>query len=308
MRFEPMALDNELVENTDASVLVDTVHPGAPLVISFGFVAWDKRPAFDFYGRLKKLEVTSGKPINRILVRDCQNSWYHREIPGLGRHVDEVAESLTGMIQAIAPSRVIMIGQSMGGYAAIMFGALLQVDAILSFGPLSFLCPKQALTYHDRRWLSVMMALEQNPPPVRYLDLPALCKAKGEKPELQIFFGTKPDANAPESVNLDVLHALRYEPLKHCHLHPYAESGHAVVKYLIDTGQMNGLLGKYIMGLEQPLNPVDTPLPPEWVAWLKENLALGLPTEQLLDVLKQHGFSEYQGRVALYACGRMGNL
>jgi hypothetical protein len=34
----------------------------------------------------------------------------------------------------------------MGGYAAIMFGALLQVDRILAFGALSFLCPKQAIT------------------------------------------------------------------------------------------------------------------------------------------------------------------
>lgn len=302
MRFKAISLDNELVESSEASFLVDTVYPGEVLVISFGFVSWDRRPDFDFYGRLKKLDSTMGRPTNRILVRDCSNSWYHREIPGLGRHVDEVANSLRRMVQAIGPSKVITIGQSMGGYAAIMFGALLQVDRVLAFGPLSFLCPKQAITYHDRRWLSVMLDLEQNPPAVRYLDLPSLCKQKGEKPEMHLFFGTKPDVGAHESVNLDVLHALRFQSLPHCHLHPYPDADHTIVKYLIDTGQINDLLGKYIMDLPVPEAKAPSALPDGWLAWIQENLALGAPPEELLGVLIQQGFTEYNAQVALYRC------
>jgi pimeloyl-ACP methyl ester carboxylesterase len=228
------------------------------------------------------------------------NSWYHRAIPGLGRHVDEVADSLRQMIQAIQPSQVITIGQSMGAYAAIMFGALLQVDRIVAFGPLSFFCPKQAVTFHDRRWLSVMMDLDQNPPPVRYLDLPDLLRKMGEKPELHVFFGTKPDAGATESVNLDVLHAMRYQPLRNCHLHPYPEADHTVVKYLIDTEQINDLLGKYIRDLDVSLTSSSKPVPSDWHGWIRENLGLGASQDELLDVLMQHGFGEYESRVALY--------
>lgn len=305
MRFEPVALTNELVEQATASnvaFLVDEVYTGAPLVITFGFVSWDNKPGFDFYGRLKKLEATSGQPLNRIMVRDCQNGWYHWEIPGLGQHVDEVAANLKSMIEAIQPSKVITIGQSMGGYAAIMFGTLLQADLILSFGALSFLCPKEALTYHDRRWLGVMMDLEQIPPPVRYMDLPALCREMGETSEMHLFFGTKPDENTTDSVNLDVLHAFRYAPLRNCSLHPYPESGHAVVKYLIDTKRIDDLLGQYILGLEPAPEAVDTPVSAEWLDWIKGNLASGVHPEHLMSILRQNGFSEYQGRAGLHTC------
>jgi hypothetical protein len=302
MHFNAVSLDNALVESSDASFLVDTVHSGEPLVISFGFVNWSQRPDFDFYGRLKKLDTTIGRSTNRILVRDVNNSWYHRKIPGLGRHVDEVADSLRQIIQFIQPSQVITIGQSMGGYAAIMFGALLQVERILSFGPLSFVCPQQAITYHDRRWLSVMLDLEQNPPPVRYPDLPSLCKQKGEKPELHIFFGTKPDEGATESVNLDVLHAMRYQPLENCHLHPYPDAAHTVVQHLIDTEQINDLLAKHIRGIESPTVATSAALPPDWLSWVQENLHRGAASDEILTVLMQHGFTEYHSRVAIYRC------
>lgn len=153
------ALDNRHVKTSTADVLVDRVVPGEILVIAFGFVSWEKRPDFDFYGRLKKLEQASGRHINKILVRDSGNSWYHRKIDGLGEHPDQTAAGLRQLIGEIRPSKVITIGQSMGAYAAIMYGLLLEVRQVIAFGPLSFLDPQQALLYHERRWLAVMRDL-----------------------------------------------------------------------------------------------------------------------------------------------------
>jgi hypothetical protein len=147
-----------------------------------------------------------------------------------------------------------------------------------------------------------MLDLEQNPPPVRYLDLPSLCKEKGEKSELHLFFGTKPDAGTHESVNLDVLHAMRYQALPSCHLHPYADADHTIVRHLIDTRQINDILGKYIMDLEVPALSPANGLPVEWIAWMQKNLALGAPPDELLAAVTGHGFSEYDARVALYRC------
>ena len=113
--------------------------PGEILVISFAFVSWDGKPKFDFFGRLKKLEYRYPRPVNRILLRDNRNAWYHRGVPGLGSDVDEVAASLKDFVRSIRPSRVVTIGQSMGGYASLMFGALIGADKSIAFGPLSFL-------------------------------------------------------------------------------------------------------------------------------------------------------------------------
>jgi len=259
------ALTHQLVEETDASYLMDRIIPGAPLILSFGFVSWDSPPRFDFFGRTKKLEALTQRPLNRILLRDPLNAWYQRGVPGLGDSVDEVAQRLRSLIAQANPSKVITLGQSMGGYGAILFGQLLGVDQILAFGPLSFLDSQRAEALGDRRWLAVMRSLEANPPAIFYNDLVTLCQLYQGSADMRIIYGQKPDAQASDAAslgtanledarNLDEYHAQRLGALSHCHLYPYAESEHAVVKYLIDNYQIDGLLQSAIW---DDLSPAD---------------------------------------------------
>ncbi|MDI3297349.1 hypothetical protein [Janthinobacterium tructae] len=294
--LQAQALDNRLVATSADDVLVDRIVPGAPLVIAFGFVSWTSRPAFDFYGRLRKLEQVSGQPLNKILVRDSGNAWYHRQIAGLGNHVDETAQALRELVRRIAPSTITTLGQSMGAYAAVMFGLLLDAQQIVAFGPLSFLDVQQARLYHELRWLPVMESLAQDPPLSGYYDLAALCRARAtEHTQLHLVFGTRPDAansgaSASESVNLDAMHAQRLAAFGRCTLHPFPQSGHAVVQHLIDTKRINGVLASCILGLtleEEPMPEIGA----AWRDWVAENLRLGCASEQLVAVLQQHGFS-----------------
>ena len=312
--LQAQALDNRLVATSGDDVLIDRIVPGAPLVIAFGFVSWTTRPAFDFYGRLRKLEQASGQHLNKILVRDSGNAWYHRHIAGLGSHVDETAQALRELVRRIAPSHTTTIGQSMGAYAAVMYGLLLEVQQIVAFGPLSFLDVQQARLYHELRWLSVMESLAQDPPASGYYDLAALCRARAtDKTQLHLVFGTRPDAARPdvanggggasasESVNLDAMHAQRLAAFGQCTLHPYPHSGHAVVQHLIDTKRINALLALCILGLRVE----DEPMPDiggAWQDWVAENLRLGCPAAQLVAVLQQHGFS-HASSVAAVAAG-----
>jgi hypothetical protein len=241
-------LDNRHVKTSTDDVMVDHVFPGELLVISFGFASWDKRPDFDFYGRLKKLEHSSGRHINKILVRDSGNSWYHRNVDGLGTHPDETAASLLALIREINPGKVVTIGQSMGAYAALMYGMLLDAQQVIAFGPLSFLDPVQALLYHECRWLPVMRDLTANPPKSHYNDLPALGRSRKQLPDMHILFGTRPDKEGTtESINLDALHAHRLASLGSCTLYPYPDSGHLVVQHLIDTQRIDALLAQIIV-------------------------------------------------------------
>jgi hypothetical protein len=302
VRYKAQLLTNELVDTTDEHVLIDEIHPGEALVIAFGYADWHATPRFDFFGRLKKLEAAAGRPLNKILVRDTQNAWYHRRIPGLGDHVDDTVKSLRAIIRGIAPGRLITIGQSMGGYAAIMFGMLLRADRIISFGPLSFLNAEQALCYHDRRWLSVMQKLEADPPGSGYDDLPALClKQRPAHSELHLHFGTRPDGEgARESVNLDAFHANRFAAYKRCHLHPYPFSGHTVVQSLIDHKQLDRLLARQILDLPL-LQDRSSEIDAGWQSWITENLALGSMPEELVWILVQHGFPHELSREAVLA-------
>ena len=292
-------LDNRRVHTSTEDVMIDRVVPGEILVIAFGFVSWQTRPNFDFFGRLKKLEQNSGRHINKVLVRDSGNSWYHRKIDGLGAHPDETAEALRALIVAIAPSRVITIGQSMGAYAAVMYGLLLKVDSVIAFGPLSFLDVGQALLYHERRWLAVMRDLAHNPPPSGYYDLTAL--PRGDT-ALHLIFGTKPDqANSTESVNLDAMHAHRLAALGNCTLYPYPYSGHPVVQHLIDTKRINALLARLIAGIEIAEEGME--VSPDWLGWVEENLRLGGDPQELVAILQQHGFSHASSAAAVVRGG-----
>ncbi|MTV39845.1 alpha/beta fold hydrolase [Duganella radicis] len=296
------ALDNRRVKTSTEDVLVDRVVPGELLVIAFGFVSWEARPDFDFYGRLKKLEQNSGRHINKILVRDSGNAWYHRKIDGLGMHPDETAASLRALIREIRPGRVVTIGQSMGAYAALMYGLLLDVQQVLAFGPLSFLDPAQALLYHERRWLSVMRDLAANPPASGYDDLQALGLSRnGALPDMHIIFGTRPDQGGKESVNLDAMHAHRLAAMGNCTLHPYPYSGHTVVQHLIDTQRINALLARIIMDLGLPEEGREVSA--DWHGWIAENLRLGSPPEELIEILKHHGFT-HDSSVAAVAAAR----
>jgi pimeloyl-ACP methyl ester carboxylesterase len=249
MDLNPVPLTDEVLKTTDRSVLIDEIAPGEVLFVSFGFVDWNHTPGFDFFGRLKKLEAILGRRNNRLLVRDVGNAWYHRGVEGLGTNVDEVAEGLDALIREISPPKTVFLGQSMGAYAAVMFGALIGTDQVVAFGPLSTLDPAAALLYHDRRWLPVMEDLQKRPPPVVYADLPSLCRHGKMQGPIDIVFGTKPDAEGTvESVNLDALHAHRLAAAPNVRLHPVPESDHTVVKYLADNGLMDDLLIELVYG------------------------------------------------------------
>jgi pimeloyl-ACP methyl ester carboxylesterase len=249
-------LTNDAIEharwNPEIGCLIDRVQPGVPLILCFGFVNWKKLPIFDFFGRTKKLEIRMDQPLNRILVRDIENSWYHRGVPGLGAHVEEVAASLRGLIRSIRPSCVWTIGQSMGGYAATMFGMLLNADRIVAFGPLSFLDPEKALLYGERRFLPVMNRLAADRPKSYFDDLVRLGTSLNYQGALNVVFGTHPGGEATELGNLDAIHALRLARLANVSLYPHPQSDHLVVKWLSDNQLMDGLLDKILLGEPQP--------------------------------------------------------
>jgi len=243
-------LTNDALElarwNPEVGCLVDAVHPGRPLILSFSFVDWKELPIFDFFGRTKKLEAATGQRFNRILVRDPSNGWYHRGVPGLGAHVDEVAGTLRGLIQSIRPSRVITIGQSMGGYAAILFGTLIRADRIVAFGPLSHLDPVEATRTGDLRFLPVMRSLADDPPKTVYFDLADLATRLNYQGTTHLVFGTHPGHDDGVSGNLDALHALRLARHPSVVLHPYPEADHLIIPWLVDHHQLDPLLAQLL--------------------------------------------------------------
>lgn len=235
------ALTNQAVEEAIGDLLIDKYIPGAPLLITFAFVDWEKPSNFYLFGRSKKLEELSSQPLNRIMLRDRSNQWYLRGVDGVGNSPTQVVDRLNYIIAAMMPSQVWCIGESMGGFAAIMYGILLNASRIVSFGSLSTFSPSFASQYRDLRWHSIMKRLGEDPISIT-TDLPTLAHHYGFDNPLHIVVGTSAGAQAPESINLDVMHSQRFAGLSSVHYHYYPEGEHAVTAWLASNRQFDALL------------------------------------------------------------------
>jgi len=79
-----------------------------------------------------------------LFVRDQLQSWYLR----VGADIsDDAFCSLLALvsleIERLRPSRLVMIGSSMGGYAALRAGLALNASAVLAFAPQVFIDPRE---------------------------------------------------------------------------------------------------------------------------------------------------------------------
>jgi len=115
------------------------------LLIAFSGKAKDPSRTFNF------LRMTSDLPVKKLYVRDLNNSWYHGEHPGIGAGVDALAEWIRGVIREQDVRKVVTLGCSMGGYAAILLGALIDADRVLAITPQTFVDRRSRLLYGDTR-------------------------------------------------------------------------------------------------------------------------------------------------------------
>ena len=118
---------------------------GDVLVVTFGGLKHGIGiPAFEFRNFLSQYDVA------RAFLRDHGQVWYHDGVLGVGGAMPAVATYLTDLMAGY--SKTIFVGNSMGGFAALYFGATARADEILAFAPQSFIGPLKRLRHGDFRW------------------------------------------------------------------------------------------------------------------------------------------------------------
>lgn len=100
--------------------------------------------SYDFYNFLEK----NYSHVSRYFYADKCLSCYHKGILYKTKNIDETVEYLRQEIRSY--KRVIFIGLSSGGYAAILFGSLLGISDVIAFYPQTLLRkPKVDEKYRD---------------------------------------------------------------------------------------------------------------------------------------------------------------
>lgn len=204
------------------------------LYIFFGGIAAGiAMPPFEFFNAAKILNE------NKIFIRDFSQCWYHSGLPGISVDIDTTAKFLWQEVHSINPRKVVFIGNSMGGYAAILFACLTGLGDAIAFAPQTFISPILRLRYGDRRWKR------------QIFNMYARCCLKRKvwdlkAPLLELGDGRKIDIYYSRDDRLDSVHAERLKKLDGVSVHCVANGGHGVVRTLRDEGKLAEIIsGKY---------------------------------------------------------------
>ena len=190
-------------------------------------------PPFEFFG------LTSGLDVDKLYVRDHGQAWYQAGLPGVASNLGAIADYLRDTIAEADARRVVMVGNSMGGYAAMVFGALVGADVVHSFAPQSFVDHLHRLWHRDTRWRKQMRAMYRLPEN-RHLDARRLLAGRRAGCPIHVYY----DAGD----RLDAIHAERLDGLPGIELHAYSSGGHGVVRHMKASGELQGLLQGAISG------------------------------------------------------------
>lgn len=225
--------EGELERDADVGALPDVSSPSSVVVIAFGglMMSVGGIPPFEFFGVLNK-----AAPAKKLFFRDHRLSWYHRGVRGFAPDIKGIEAGIRDIIAELNPTKVVMLGSSAGGYAALLFGRLLGATEVHAFGPQTFISPTLRLRHHDnqwrRPWLSLMLSGRYQ---TRYGDLYRLFRRTPSS-------DTRFVIHYCRTTRLDTVHAERLGRHPDVELRHYEEGGHNVVKHLRETGELQSLL------------------------------------------------------------------
>ena len=217
----------------DVDWMVD-VRPGAStLLVAFaGIGPRDRPPTFSFLRAVGELHASA------VFVRDPHRAWYHHGVPGLGGSIDAVAARLRRLADAANARRVITLGTSVGGYAAILFGRLIDADLAIAFAPPTFLGASMRFRTRNGRYLREWLALRRSRGFSR------------RHADLRRVLGEHRSVPLPVHVHyaagdrIDAAYARRLAGVPGVALRPHAGAGHDLVRRLRANGELAGLLAE----------------------------------------------------------------
>jgi hypothetical protein len=219
------------LERPDAPLSLQMRPRSRTLLIAFGGMRGELgMPPFEFF------KATEGISVKRLFVRDLRQAWYHRGIPGHGDTIEQAAAALGGLVARHRVQRLVVAGNSAGGYAALLFGTLLDADVALCFAPQTVLDLDVLAAFDDHRWDEQIVALARDGVlDPRFADLSvALPTLERPRTSFQVYF----DA----SFDVDRLHAERVAPVPGVVLHPQAGGKHGIAREMRDSGQLDEVL------------------------------------------------------------------
>jgi hypothetical protein len=189
------------------------------LIVCFGGMLsqFGKIPPFEF---LNFLSRTYDDSVDFLFLIDKKQCWYHNGIEDLTNNIDETVIYLNSFIENGNYDKVLFMGISAGGYAAILFGSLCKnIKLVISFIP---------------------QTLIKNPVEKKYSDLKSVINDK----TLYILFGDITITNLD-----DTHHILHCENIECFTNVTVLRNRGCNMKHLRDNGFIKKYIDEYFLGI-----------------------------------------------------------
>lgn len=212
----------------------DYAAPSDVLLVVFSGLKQNPRalPGFSF----KK--PTEGIQVKKLFLRDLDRAWFLKGLQGVTADVEETVAFLRAEVVTTGARRVVFTGYSLGGFAALLYGALLEADEVQAISPQTFVTFWRRLRHGDHRWRRHVWKLHFGKTRC-FQDL---------QPLLQQSRGTQFHVHFARDSKLDPRHAEHVRGLPGVRLHEYPQGGHRLVTALHDNGELRRILADAVAG------------------------------------------------------------
>ena len=181
-------------------------------------------PPFEFKRILSNIKA------NKYFFRDPTQSWYQKELKQKDSQLYKIYHE-----SRKKGNRSIFIGNSMGGFASLMYGAKCRANEIIAFSPQTTISLLHKLQYRDYRWMKNLIKVY-----MRYgissenFDVLNEKERLKEIPKINVYYGV--------DSQLDAIQALRLLEVPTIGLHAIDNTDHNLVKNLKISGQLSLIL------------------------------------------------------------------
>jgi predicted 2-oxoglutarate/Fe(II)-dependent dioxygenase YbiX len=209
------------------------------LLVLFSGMGWKTSlPTFIFYNFLKSYTNT-----DKLFLRDVKTRYYLTGIKNRTADYAETIEFYKTLITKKKYKRVIGLGCSAGGYAAILYGLQLQFDKIIAFNPQTVLNDKKESQIQDVynapktcKWLRNLN--QQNEPYQKALDLGNFMPFT---PPIHIHYSVGGNRG------IDKNHAEHLSEDASCTLFEHPGSDHMIALTLRNNGKLKEIIDEALM-------------------------------------------------------------
>ncbi len=222
------------LKNSKEAIFIDATSDSKTIIVAFGGMKGNLGiPVFEFFKILSPLNA------KKMFVRDLDQNLYFGGLPGITNSIDGIGDHLKSKFKELGTKRVVVLGNSAGANAAVLFGILLNADKVVAFSPKTFITPLKRILFWDHQWwknhIRVYFTKGVNS---EYWDLKKLLSKSDVKTKFQLHYSLHN--------RIDSMHCERMSGFPNVNVKGYEYKDHDLVRHLKETGELHNIIANIL--------------------------------------------------------------